>query len=212
MKKISAVLLLLSLALVLPSAAMAKKHPPKHHKHHKTTVLKGSFKAVGADGAYTFKKFGKAQLVDNRKRDKLSVHLRKLAPKTLYTFALYSVPKGTSRCREGASGGTQETAFPPKSKKTNKRGNLNAKQKSKTFKTDRKKRYFVLVSDGDQVVACAKLDAKGHRGHGPKGKPKHPKKPKHGHKPPKHDKPERGHGREKHPPEGKGKEKAKVRP
>ena len=88
------------------------------------------------------------------------MHLRKLAPKTLYTFALYSVPKGTPRCREGASGGTQETAFPPKSKKTNKRGNLNAKQKSKTFKADRKKRYFVLVSDGDQVVACAKLDRK----------------------------------------------------
>ena len=139
---------------------MAKKHPPKHPAPQ-TTVLKGSFKAVGADGAYTFKKFGKAQLVDNRKRDKLSVHLRRLAPKTLYTFALYSVPKGTPRCREGASGGTQETAFPPKSKKTNKRGNLNAKQKSKTFKTDRKKRYFVLVSDGDQVVACAKLDAQG---------------------------------------------------
>jgi hypothetical protein len=208
MKKISAVLLLLSLALVLPSAAMARKHPPKHHK---TTVLKGSFKAVGADGAYTFKRFGKAQLVDNRKRDKLSVHLRKLAPKTLYTFALYSVPKGTPRCREGASGGTHETAFPPKSKKTNKRGNLNAKQKSKTFKTDRKKRYFVLVSDGDQVVACAKLDRKGHRGHGGKGKPKHDKKPKHG-KQPKHDKPERGHGRDKRSPEGKGKEKAKVRP
>ena len=208
MKKISAVLLLLSLALVLPSAATAKKHPAKHHK---TTVLKGSFKAVGADGAYTFKKFGKAQLVDNRKRDKLSVHLRKLAPKTLYTFALYSVAKGTPRCREGATGGTQETAFPPRSKKTNKRGNLNAKQKSKTFKTDRKKRYFVLVSDGDQVVACAKLDRKGHRGHGKKGKPKHDKKPKH-EKKPKHAKPERGHGREEHAPEGKAKEKAKVKP
>ena len=192
MKKISAVLLLLSLALVLPSAAMAKKHPAKHHK---TTVLKGSFKAVGADGAYTFKKFGKAQLVDNRKRDKLSVHLRKLAPKTLYTFALYSVPKGTSRCREDASGGTQETAFPPKSKKTNKRGNLNAKQRSKTFKADRKKRYFVLVSDGDQVVACAKLDRKGHRGHGKKGKKgeKHGKKHEPKAKPEKGDRGKRGH-------------------
>ena len=208
MKKISAVLLLLSLALVLPGAATAKKHP----KHHKTTVLKGSFKAVGADGAYSFKKFGKAQLVDNRKRDKLSVHLRKLAPKTLYTFALYSVPKGTPRCQEGASGGTQETAFPPKSKKTNKAGNLNAKQKSKTFKADRKKRYFVLVYDGDQVVACAKLDRKGHGKKGKKGK--HGDKRKHG----KRDdrgknrgsKPERGQGRDDRPvTEGKGKAKGK---
>ncbi len=209
MKKISAVLLLLSLALALPSAATAKKHPAKHHK---TTVLKGSFKAVGADGAYTFKKFGKAQLVDNRKRDKLSVHLRKLAPKTLYTFALYSVAKGTPRCREDATGGAQETAFPPKSKKTNKRGNLNAKQKSKTFKRDPKKRYFVLVSDADQVVACAKLDRKGHRGHGKKGKKKHGE---HGKKPA--TKPGRGIGRDKQPsPKGrdkaKGKTKDKVKP
>ena len=214
MKKISAVLLLLSLALVLPSAATAKKHP----KHHKTTVLKGSFKAVGADGAYSFKKFGKAQLVDNRKRDKLSVHLRKLAPKTLYTFALYSVPKGTSRCQEGASGGTQETAFPPKSKKTNKAGNLNAKQRSKTFKADRTKRYFVLVSDGDQVVACAKLNRKAHRGHGKKDKKgdkrKHGKREDRGARGKDRDKAERGQGHDKRPAtEGNGKEKkGKVKP
>ena len=204
MKKISAVILLLCIGLVLPGTAAAKKHP----KHHKTTVLKGSFKAVGADGAYTFKKFGKAQLVDNRKRDKLSVHLRKLAPKTLYTFALYSVPKGTPRCRADAPGGTQETAFPPKSKKTNKRGNLNAKQKSKTFKADRAKRYFVLVFDGDQVVACAKLDRKGHRGHGHKGHKG--KKHAHGKKPA--TKPGRGVGREEHPtPKGKAKAKGKTK-
>jgi hypothetical protein len=182
MKKIFAVLLLLSLALVMPGAATAKKHPKKHH--HKTTVLKGSFRAIGADGAYTDKKFGKAQLVDNRKRDKLSVHLRKLAPKTEYTFALYSVPKGTPRCREGAPGGTQETAFPPKSKRTNQHGNLNAKQKSKTFKADRKKRYFVLVFDGTDPVACAKLNRKGHKRHHKKGHKRH------GHKG--HDKPSQG--------------------
>ena len=208
MKKIFAVLLALSLALALPGAAMAKKHP----KHHKTTVLKGNFKAVGADGAYSNKRFGKAQLVDNRKRDKLSVHLRKLAPKTVYTFALYSVPKGTPRCREDAPGGTQETAFPPKSKQTNKRGNLNAKQKSKTFKAERKKRYFVLVFDGDQVVACAKLDRKGHHGHGKKGKKGEKGKRGKGHDKPKHGKkreqtkPERGKS------EGKGEAKGRTKP
>ena len=124
------------------------------------------------------------------------MHLRKLAPKTPYTFALYSVPKGTPRCREGASGGTQETAFPPKTKKTNKRGNLNAKQQSKTFKTNRKKRYFVLVSDGDQVVACAKLDAKRHRGHGHQGQAEAPPRSRStAHKPSRSTtKPERGHG------------------
>jgi hypothetical protein len=186
MKKLFAVLIVLSLALAVPGAATAKK---RHHKpkHHKTTVFKGSFRAVGADGAYTDRKFGKAQLVDNRKRDKLSVHLRRLAPKTAYTFGLYSVPKGTPRCREDASGGTPETAFPPKTKRTNKRGNLNATQRSKSFKANRKKRYFVLVSDGDQVVACAKLDRKGHKRHkkhGHKGHKVHNKV--HGNKPSQH--------------------------
>ncbi len=157
MKRLLALCALLTLALALPAAAPAKKAKKPHHR---TTVLKGSFSAIGADGAYTDKKFGKAHLVDNRKRDKLNVHLRHLAPLTTYTFALYSVAKGQPRCEEGASGGTQETAFAPKSKRTNKSGNLNAKQRSKTFKADAARRYFVLVSEGAQPVACAKLKAK----------------------------------------------------
>jgi len=179
MKRLLALCALLSLALALPAVAPAKKKGK--HAHHRTTVLKGSFRAIGADGAYTDKKFGKAQLVDNRKRDKLSVHLRRLAPKTVYTFALYSVAKGEPRCEEGASGGTQETAFAPKSKKTNKRGNLNAKQRSKTFKVDKARRYFGLVSDGAQPVACAKLNGKKAK-RGCKPTKKHPGKP-HGEKP-----------------------------
>src|SRR5215210_1316174 len=159
MKRLLALLALLSLALALPALAPAKKkHKPS--SHHRTTVLKGSFSAIGADGAYTNRKFGKAHLVDNRKRDKLSVHLRRLAPRTTYTFALSSVAKGQPRCEEGASGGTQETAFAPKSKRTNRRGNLNANQRSKTFRADSAKRYFVLVSDGAQPVACARLNGK----------------------------------------------------
>jgi hypothetical protein len=159
MKRLLALVALVSLALALPAVAPAKKRH-KHASHHRTTVLKGSFRAVGADGAYTDRKFGKAQLVDNRRRDKLSVHLRRLAPRTSYTFALYSVAKGQPRCEDGASGGTQETAFAPKVKTTNQRGNLNATQRSKTFKADRAKRYFVLVSDGAEPVACAKLNGK----------------------------------------------------
>lgn len=176
MKRFLALLALLSLALALPAASSAKK---RHKHHHRTTVLKGSFEAIGADGAYTDKKFGKAHLVDNRKRDKLSVHVRRLAPRTPYTFALYSVAKGQPRCEEGASGGRQETAFPPKTKTTNARGHLNAKQRSKkTFKVDRARRYFVLVSDGAQPVACAKLKGKKKgrpgckSGRGDHGKPK----------------------------------------
>jgi hypothetical protein len=205
MKRFLALFALLSLALALPAVAPAKKKH-KHAARHRTTVLKGSFRAVGADGAYTDRRFGKAQLVDNRKRDKLSVHLRHLAPRTTYTFALSSVAKGRPRCEEGASGGTEETAFPPKAKKTNKRGNLNGTQRSKTFRADRARRYFILVSDGAQPVACAKLNGKkakkgckphakphGAKPHGEhpakRPHPAHPAHPEHPAKPPKAEKP-----------------------
>ena len=158
MKKLLALCALLALAFALPAGAPARKQGKQSHP--RTTVLKGSFRAVGADGASSDTKFGKAQLVDNRKRDKLRVHLRRLAPRATYTFALYSVAKGRPRCEQGASGGTQETAFPPTSKQTNRRGNLNAKQRSKSFKAEATRRYLVLVSDGAQRVACAKLNGK----------------------------------------------------
>jgi hypothetical protein len=165
MKKLLALLALVVLALALPAAAPAKKGK-RHHHHHRATVLKGSFRAVGADGAYSNGRFGKAQLVDNRRRDKLSVHLRRLAPRTLYTFTLFSVAKGQPRCEAGASGGTPETAFAPKSRRTNARGNLNAKRRSKTFRARRARRYFVLVSQGADPVACAKLDKRSTKGKG----------------------------------------------
>ena len=209
MKRLLALCALLSLALALPAVAPAKKKGK--HAHHRTTVLKGSFRAIGADGAYTDKKFGKAQLVDNRKRDKLSVHLRRLAPQTIYTFALYSVAKGQPRCEEGASGGTQETAFAPKAKKTNKRGNLNAKQRSKTFKADKARRYFVLVSDGAQPVACAKLNGKKAK-RGCKPAAKHPGKP-HGEKPAKpHPRASRASGASRTPRSPRSRSGARTRP
>ena len=219
MKRLLALCALLALALALPAVAPAKKKGK--HAHHRTTVLKGSFRAIGSDGAYTDKKFGKAQLVDNRKRDKLSVHLRRLAPRTTYTFALYSVAKGQPRCEEGAAGGTQETAFAPKSKRTNARGNLNAKQRSKTFRADAARRYFVLVADGAQPVACAKLRGKkAKRGCQPGAK--HPAKRNREHpaKPPKANHPEhpaKSHGKRKDARAAKGgckrpaKAKSKVR-
>ena len=180
MKKLLALCALLALAFALPAGAPARKQGKQSHP--RTTVLKGSFRAVGADGASSDTKFGKAQLVDNRKRDKLRVHLRRLAPRATYTFALYSVAKGQPRCQEGASGGTQETAFAPKSKRTNRRGNLNAKQRSKTFKARAARRYFVLVFDGAQPVACAKLNGKKAK-RSCKGKPhgERPAKPKREH-------------------------------
>ena len=56
---------------------------------------------MGADGDYVTGKFGKAHLVDTR-RDSLSVHVRRLAPRTKYVFRLQS----GQTCKEDAAGGT----------------------------------------------------------------------------------------------------------
>jgi hypothetical protein len=173
MKRMLGLLALLVLALALPSGAAAKKG-----HQSKTKNFKGSFYLVGADGAYTDKKFGKAHLQDHKKKDKLHVHVRRLAPNTTYVYGLYSVLKGTPVCEPGASGGELDSAFQLKAKKTNSAGNFNSKQRSKTFEADRAKRYFVLVfttkPDGspDQAVACAALKAKKHKKHANKGKGK----------------------------------------
>src|SRR5829696_6690105 len=89
MKRLIALLVLAAVALV-PATASAK-----------AKVYRGTFQLVGADGDYVTGNFGKAQLVDSR-RDSLSVHVRRLAPRTKYVFRLQS----GQTCKEGAAGGT----------------------------------------------------------------------------------------------------------
>jgi hypothetical protein len=61
----------LAAVTLLPSTAEAKKGSSK--------VLRGNFTLVGSDGDYVTGKFGKAHLLDGRRNDKLSVHVRRLA-------------------------------------------------------------------------------------------------------------------------------------
>jgi hypothetical protein len=193
MKRVVVVFGLVALALSLPAVAAAKKGSADGGRASK--VYKGAFRAVGADGAYSPRRFGKAQLVDGKKRDKLSVHVRKLARRTTYVFALYQVEKGQPVCDEDAGGGTRVEAFARKAKRSNAAGNFNANLRSKTFKADRGLSYFVLVSatnpDGSpaDAVACAALKGKGKKAKekdkssGDRGKDKakggHGKGPKH---------------------------------
>ena len=71
MKKLIA-LLAAGSVLAAPGVALAKHSP-------KTKVYKGTFEYVGADGDYVTGKFGKVQLVDGKRNDKLSVHVRRLS-------------------------------------------------------------------------------------------------------------------------------------
>jgi hypothetical protein len=141
----------------LPAAATAKP---------RAKVYRGTFQAVGSDGAYTDGKFGKAQLVDGKRNDKLSVHLRHLGSRTRYVFRLQ---QADTACEEGAPGGTDVPGWRYRRDgvvRTSRRGNANSWARSHTFTADPDTQYFVgvytLTPSGDpgEIVLCAKLTTK----------------------------------------------------
>jgi hypothetical protein len=200
-----------SAALVaLPATAVAKP---------RAKVYRGTFQAVGSDGAYTDGKFGKAQLVDGKRNDKLSVHVRHLGAKTRYVFRLQ---QSETACEERAPGGTDVPGWRYRRGgvlRTSRKGNANSWARSHTFKADPDTEYFVGVytatatGEPGEIVLCAKLSTKSHKRGGKKPEKRGGKKPekRRGHKPGKPDKPgksgdnpgkgpeQRGQGGGKHP-------------
>src|SRR3954471_20047318 len=140
--------------LVVPAVALAPGTAFAHGKH-KTKVYKGTFTLVGADGDYVTGNFGEAHLVDNRRNDKLSVHIRRVAAKTTYTYKLVA-----GVCSQGAAGGPEVPGFRYKPLKTNRKGVGNSTARSKTFTAQRGVTYSVVVSGGGEVVLCAQLRTK----------------------------------------------------
>ena len=204
-------------AVALAALAVA---PATAEARGKSKVLRGNFTLVGADGDYTTGKFGKAQLVDTKRRDKLSVHIRRVSGRSTWTFKLQT----------GSCGGTEVRGWKYRKLRTSRRGVGNSWARSRTFRIARGAKYFVAVYDANgRLALCARLSAKGkakphkkhgrhdhgkrghdHRGHGrhDHGKPKHDHgKPKHGHGKPGHDhgKPKHEHGKPGHDHRGHGK-------
>lgn len=165
---------LLAIATIAVFAAL----PAAASAHSKTKVYKGSFQLVGADGSYTNDSFGKAQLVDGKRNDQLSVHVRKLGSRVRYTFKLQSAAEA---CTPGAAGGTDVPGWKYRRGGvlvTNKHGVANSWARARGFKVDRSVEYFVGVFDGsNRLVACAQLTTK-KKSHGKKHKPHGNDKPK----------------------------------
>jgi hypothetical protein len=142
MKTTIALAALVAVALV-PATAEAKG----------SKVLRGDFTLVGSDGDYVTGKFGKAHLVDGKRNDKLSVHVRRLAKRTNYTFKLQT----------GSCGGAEVTGWRYRALKTSRKGVGNSWARSRTFKAAKGTKYFVAVYGPDgQMVVCARLSSKGH--------------------------------------------------
>lgn len=150
--------------LAAPGAALAKP---------KAKVYKGTFEYVGADGDYVTGKFGKVQLVDGKRNDKLSVHVRRLASRTTYVYRLQSAP---SACAADAPGGEDVSGWKYRTLRTSRSGVANATARAKRFSVDKTQRYFVGVFRAEangqpgELVLCAQLNT-------PYRKAKKPAKP-----------------------------------
>src|SRR3954451_9940451 len=169
MKRLIAPLALAAVALS-PGVALA---------HSKAKVYKASFQYVGADGDYVTGSFGKAQLVDGKRNDKLSVHVRRLARKATYVYRLESASKS---CAADAPGGTPGPGWEDKPLRTNKPAVATAKATSHSFTASKTVSYAVAVyrttatGGVGELALCAQLTTKskpkhgkphGDSGHGP---------------------------------------------
>ena len=133
---------------------------------HSAKTYKASLTAVNpaATTAGVATVAGKAQLVDGKKRNKVSLHMRDLAPDTMYLWHLHE----GSCAATGApvAGWTYRTQVGPNGTLTsNESGNANTRGKSATFNADPAKSYSVNVHvaaptnglPAGTIIACGDL-------------------------------------------------------
>ncbi len=156
---------------VAPSAAIAKKPGKKAKKPTpRAKVLRAVLEPTTTDAEYAGIR-GKAHLVDGKKNDKVTIHVRGLRPNTPYLWHVHEADGDPDPCDAG-SAGPIVTAFNYKLPKlTNASGNLNAKARSKTFTREAGETYYVNVHAADgTVLACGILEAKKAKKNKGKGK------------------------------------------
>jgi hypothetical protein len=151
---------------------------------HSAKTYKASLAAVNpaATTAGLATVAGKAQLVDGKKNNKVSLHMRNLAASTTYLWHVHEgscaatgapVPGWTYRTQVGANGTLT----------SNDAGNANTKGKSATFNADPTKSYSVNVHvaaptnglPAGTIIACGDLTPNKAGG---KSEPKKPHPPK----------------------------------
>ena len=137
---------------------------------HSATTYKASLTAVNpaATTAGLATVVGKAQLVDGKKNNKVSLHMRNLAPGTMYLWHVHvgtcaatgaPVAGWTYRTQDAAGNGTLTSDAS---------GNANTKGTSATFNADPAKSYSVNVhvstlTNGlapGTIIACGNLQKK----------------------------------------------------
>jgi hypothetical protein len=151
---------------------------------HSAKVYRATLDAVNPDAttAGLATVTGRAQLVDGKRNNKVSLHMRNLAPSTTYLWHVHQgscaatgapLPGWTYRTEAGGNGTLT----------TNEAGNANTKGKSRTFDADPNASYSVNVHVSTEtnglaagtIIACgdlkkSKAHGKSHKAHPPQAK------------------------------------------
>jgi len=148
--------LLLGLAVLLFAAPAGA-----HSKHAKVSTAK--LEATDASSAVR----GRAQLVDGRKRDKVSLHMKGLAPGETYLWHVHQATGEGDPCAEGSA--VADPAWTYRALVARESGNASSKGKSTTFSAKSGDFYVDVHLEDGTVIACGVLERKrhkhGHHGH-----------------------------------------------
>ena len=140
--------------LLSGAVAEAAKKPSPRAKVYNATL------APEAGSAYSAVT-GKAQLVDNKKKDLAKIQLKGLLqPGAEYDWVIYKVNTDKAACGPGGAGqGVEQFRYKPL--KVNASGNASSTAKSKKFVGFTTTRYAVRVSDEEgNVIACGEFKLK----------------------------------------------------
>lgn len=161
MKRLTVGALVASLAVAgtaVPFAGAAKGDKKKPAKRTKVYRAKLAPVPVGDYGMLARSR-GKAQMVDGKHNNKISIHVRKLSPGVTYGWRIVEV---TGDAEFPCASGKAVEGWSYKPLKANAAGNANSKGKSKTFEADPDKSYFVGVylPNNGPAFLCGELKAK----------------------------------------------------
>jgi hypothetical protein len=162
MKRSLAALAVLALAVGAPAGVLAKNGPKPKKPTPRAKVLKATIGPVGTDAGYAGIE-GKAQLVDGKRNDKVSIHVRGLRPGTTYPWHVHAVAADAPNpCAQGAPQGPIVTAFTYRALTADASGNANSNARSRTFTVDSTKKYYVNVHSPTtfEPIACGVLKGK----------------------------------------------------
>ena len=168
--------LILGTALLLAIAPAASAHS-KHGKRAK--VSKAHLEATAAATAAGVPNArGRAQLVNGRRHDKVSLHMKGLKPGETYLWHVHQATGEGDPCAADSTVGNPAPypGFTYRALTARPSGNANSKGRSTTFPVateDGDGDYYVNVhlQDGT-VIACGVLERKRHHGHDKHGKAK----------------------------------------